>query len=100
MKRKIKWFLLSVVSLICLLIILHFPLNRYEWMLVLDPEETALPLDDDAGMYPFVAGTPALLLSIVLFVFSRNSVDRYLSFLVVLLLFCVWIFKFHSLLGT
>lgn len=100
MKRKIKWVLVSVAGLICLLVILRFPLNRYEWMLELDPEVTTLPLDDEAGLYPFLAGTPALLLSILLFVFCRNSVDRYASFLIVLVLFCAWLFKFHSLLAT
>lgn len=100
MNRKIKWVLVSLASFICLLVILRFPVNRYEWMLDLDPEVTALPLDDDAGMYPFVAGTPALLLSIYLFVFCRNSVDRGVSFLVVLVLFCAWLFRFHSILAT
>lgn len=98
MKRKVKWALVSVAGFVCLLVILRFPLNRYEWMLALNPEDTALPQDNDASMYPFFAGAPALLLSIFLLMRCRNSVDRYASFLIMLFLFAVWLFKFHSLL--
>jgi uncharacterized membrane protein YqjE len=96
MKRGVKWTFFVVASLMCLVLILCFPLNRYEWILDFDPNET-LPLDDKATMYPFFAGMPVSLL-ILFFVFTNSKVEKMIALTVLTLLGGVWLLKFHAIL--
>ena len=36
--KKIKWIVFGVMVLVFLVIILRFPLNKFEWMLTLDAD--------------------------------------------------------------
>ncbi len=98
LRTKIKWTAVAFAVLVCLAAVSRFPTNRYEWMLELDPLAETLPVDPDAGSYPWVAGVPILVLALVLFSTMTGPRERRVSALILLVLVGLWYFRFQSLL--
>lgn len=96
MRTKIKRTAVALAVLVCLAVVSAFPTNRYEWMLELDPLTETLPVDPDAGSYPWVAGVPILVL--VLFATMTGPRERRVSALILLVLVGLWYYRFQFLL--
>ncbi len=88
-----KKILLGVSSLLCLVNIMLWPVNKYEWMLLADPG-MKLPIDDKAAMYPWLALAPISVLLIFLF-FAQKKYERILIGVIAfgLLLIGIWKYK-------
>ena len=101
MIRKIKWLSFAVSVLICVISILAMPLNKYAWMLDADPEMTraTLPYDSSAGIYPFFAGSPSLLLLFFLFLFKAKK-ERVILASVFIGLLVMWLIRFWPTLAA
>lgn len=85
--------LLIIISIfICLINILLWPVNKYEWMLVDDPQMT-LPVDSNTTIYSVLAIAPTFLLALYS-VFSKSNKDRKTLILICIILLAVWLYKY------
>lgn len=92
--KSIKKILLGLSVLLCLINIMLWPVNKYEWMLVADPE-MKLPIDDKVSIYPWLAMAPVSLLFIFLFFSSKKS-DRILLGVTIFCLLSIGMWKYRS----
>lgn len=94
--RKIVY---ALVGLICILSIIGFPINKYEWMLEEDPNLTlkSLPIDNNATTYPWLAIAPILLL-VMCILLTKSRLEKKSLLLVGVILLCIWAYRFRSLL--
>lgn len=91
--------LFVLVSLICMLSIISYPINKYEWMLEEDPHMSlkSLPIDNNATTYPWLAIAPILLL-VMCIMLAKSKQEKKVIILVGVILLCVWAYRFRSLL--
>lgn len=96
--KIIRRAIFILVCLFCFLIIIGFPVNKYEWMLSDDPELTleTLPIDDNASTYPWFAISPFLFLLLCI-AFAGNR-ERHALILAGAVLLCIWAYRFRSIL--
>lgn len=96
MRPLFRRIVYALVILCCLLIIIRFPLNRYEWMLEADPAMT-LPLDNNASMYPWFALAPVSLL-VLCTVLAKSKQEKVTLIVTGIFLLCIWSYRFRTLL--
>ena len=84
-----------LLNLACLLNIGLWPVNKYEWML-LDEPEMVLPIDDKAPIYFLFSGLPILLLLLYLIGEQTTKAKLMVAFSVSLLI-SLWLFKYRSM---
>ena len=99
MARKTTWVIFWMLMLLSMVVILRFPLNKYEWMLddpTLAGADIQLPTDHSASMYPYFAGVPALFL-FVFYYFAKARKERMIVLSAIGLLFVTWLIRFRSL---
>lgn len=81
-----------IASFFCLLNIILWPVNKYEWMLDYDPD-MSLPMDSNAGFYALFALLPILLLPLFIIKAKDNKQKQWLlAVFSALLVF--WCYKF------
>lgn len=96
--RKIgmlKRIIFIFTSLVCLLNILLWPVNEYEWMLEEDPG-MSLPIDHDAGIVAFFAMAPILFLLLFLIKQNNDAEKKYILSVFSALL-GLWLYKYWDL---
>lgn len=96
MKLLFRRLFFVLLNFTCLIFIMRFSINRYDWMLEEDPTMT-LPIDNSASMYPWIAITPILLLTLFI-VFAKSKKEKIISILTIFMLLCIWAYRFSSLL--
>ena len=90
-----KLTIFMLLNLACLLNIGLWPVNKYEWML-LDEPEMVLPIDDKAPIYFLFSGLPILLLLLYLIGEQTTKAKLMVAFSVSLLI-SLWLFKYRSM---
>jgi hypothetical protein len=97
--KNVRRIIFLLVSLLCLLDIMGFPINKYEWMLGDDPQMTlkTLPIDHNASTYPCFAIAPILLL-VMCILFTKNIREKKALILVGVLLLGIWANRYRYLL--
>jgi hypothetical protein len=91
MKQCVRRIIFVMVGLVCFLSIIAFSGNKYEWMLVENPN-MALPLDDDALEVSFIGLAP-LILFVLCLAFAKNKLEKTLLIIFSIILLCFWIYK-------
>lgn len=76
-----------------LLNILKWPVNKFEWMMLENPEMN-LPLDSNQGFYPIFALLPTILLILISIIFFRRVFKNKLYLLSIVLLVAFWAYKY------
>ena len=88
----LKTITFIVVSVICFLNVILWPVNKYEWMLDDDPN-MALPIDHNAEFYAVLALLPLFILLLFL-IKKKYKYENYVVLSVFFSLFFFWLFKF------
>lgn len=91
MKQCVRRIIFVMVGLVCFLSIIVFSGNKYEWMLVENPN-MALPLDNDALEVSCIGLAPLILFVLCLY-FAKNKLERKLLIIFSIILLCFWIYK-------
>lgn len=91
MFRKIAFI---SASIICLLNIALWPVNKYEWMLDEDPNMT-LPVDGNTSIYALLAIAPVFLL--LLFLIRAKHQSGIITILVFIALLTIGLYKYRHL---
>ncbi len=77
---------------ICLLNIILWPVNKYEWMLEEDPG-MSLPIDGNANIYALFAIAPTFVLLLFLLK-SKHKYESVTIAVVFIMLFTVWLYRY------
>ena len=94
--KLIKQIIFVLLSVLCLLNIELWPVNKYEWMLLDDPKMT-LPIDSNALFYSMFAVAPIPFL--LLFITGiETKKTKSIIIMVTSILMGIWMYKFNSLL--
>jgi hypothetical protein len=92
--KYIKQIIFVLLSVLCLLNIELWPVNKYEWMLLDDPEMT-LPIDSNASLYSMFAVAPiSFLLPFIAGVETKKA--KLIIIMVISILIGIWTYKFNS----
>ncbi|CAG1771738.1 hypothetical protein BAC3_02033 [uncultured bacterium] len=81
-----------MLSAFCLLNIMILPINKYEWMLLEDPE-MVLPFDNNALFYRVLAVLPIAFLSVFIVIVKTKKMKLIVMTTMASLL-SVWLYKF------
>jgi hypothetical protein len=97
--KYLRRIIFLLIIIFCLLFIIRFPLNEYEWMLKEDPSLTieSLPVDNEASMNPWLAISPITLLFLCI-LFARSINERKVLVLSGGILLCIWAYRFRTIL--
>lgn len=97
--KTVRRIIFLLVSLQCLLGIMSFPINKYEWMLEEDPNLTfkSLPIDNNATTYPWLAIAPILLL-VMCILLTKSRQEKMVLIFIGATLLCIWAYRYRSLL--
>ena len=88
-----KNLLLKFAIVVFFLNILIWPVSKFEWMLLENPEMN-LPLDSNQGFYPIFALLPTILLVLISFIFLKRVFKNKLYLLSIVSLVAFWAYKF------
>lgn len=90
-----KLIVFLLLNIVCLLNIVLWPVNQYEWMLSEEPD-MILPNDDKSTFYLLFAGLPIPML--LLFLIGTQSKKAKITVAInVSVLVGIWMFKYRSL---
>lgn len=95
----VRRIIFVLVSLFCLLSIMSYPINKYEWMMEEDPQSTIknLPIDHNASIYPWLAIAPIILL-ITSILITKSKCEKKMLILIGVILLSIWAYRYRSLL--
>ena len=90
-----KLIVFVLLNIVCLLNLALWPVNRYEWMLLEEPN-MILPIDDKAIFYLLSAGLPIPML--LLFLIGTRSKKAKITVVINVSVFLgIWMFKYRSI---
>ncbi len=89
-----KLIVFLLLNIVCLLNIVLWPVNQYEWMLLEEPD-LILPIDDKVAFYLLFAGLPIPIILLFL-IGTQTKRARIMVAINVSILLGIWMIKYRS----